>query len=122
MQILIVDDDADIVECYSLFLALTPHQVRVASSGNAAVELMDSCRPDVVLTDLLMPDGNGLRLIAEARARGIPFVVVSGHPETYDFALPAGTPVLCKGTFNGRELLETITAAINAARAVRVTA
>ena len=83
--ILVVDDEPDALRLFRRMLASAGRNYRVlrASSAKQARQIMRDTRPDVVLTDLVMPETDGYRLIAEMRAdparRDIPIVVISAR-------------------------------------------
>ena len=54
-----------------------------AANGVEALELIRSVRPDLVITDIRMPDMDGLNLISMVHKEGIPslFIVISGYAE-----------------------------------------
>lgn len=69
-RLLVVDDEENIVLTISEVLRLEGYEVDVASSGCAAVQLLDrGPEYDLVLTDLHMDEGDGLSLLQEVRAR-----------------------------------------------------
>ncbi len=69
-RLLVVDDEENIVLTISEVLRLEGYVVDVASSGRAAVRLLDrGPEYDLVLTDLHMDEGDGLSLLQEVRAR-----------------------------------------------------
>jgi signal transduction histidine kinase len=69
-RLLVVDDEENIVLTISEVLRLEGYEVDVASSGRAAVTLLDrGPEYDLVLTDLHMDEGDGLSLLQEVRAR-----------------------------------------------------
>jgi PAS domain S-box-containing protein len=80
MRILYVEDnpqDADLV-CRALAAAMPDARVEVAPTQAVALRrLADAAAFEVLLTDLNLPDGNGLDLIVEARARRLPLAVVA---------------------------------------------
>ncbi len=87
LSILLVDDEAQILETTQLMLELDGHQVTTAESGAEALDLLrESAEPgepgiyDIVLTDLGMPGMNGLQLLAAIRAAGytLPCLLVTG--------------------------------------------
>lgn len=85
-KVLLVDDSRDLLEAYVIFLqSTTSHEVRAAFAGREALETVREWRPDVVVTDVMMPDLNGLELISEIRSRIPPplpvIVALSGFPE-----------------------------------------
>jgi CheY-like chemotaxis protein len=68
-RVLVVDDDADTQHLLSGYVfEAGAAQVRVSSNGQAAVAALDEFKPDLVLLDLLMPNGDG-EMVLEAIAR-----------------------------------------------------
>lgn len=62
--VLIVDDEPDMLNMLKLVVARQCGcEVILASSGRLALEKLESCRPDVVVTDIKMPDLDGLQLL-----------------------------------------------------------
>jgi CheY-like chemotaxis protein len=68
-SILIVDDEPGIRELLSLILEAAGHSVVAAEDGIEAPKIMSSRDIDVVITDLLMPERDGLEFITEIRAK-----------------------------------------------------
>jgi two-component system OmpR family response regulator len=58
-RLLVVDDEATILELLSGSLRLAGFEVVTAASGAEAVRVAASSRPDLVLLDVMMPDGDG---------------------------------------------------------------
>ena len=82
-RVLLVDDDADVLEAMQLVLEDSGYEVLVAAEGSKALDLLrKGAAPSVILLDLMMPGMNGRQFIAEARREAlldeIPVVVVSG--------------------------------------------
>jgi DNA-binding response OmpR family regulator len=74
--ILLVDDDADLVELYEMYLTMHGHDVTIAHDGMHALELLaDGWAPDVCLLDVRMPDIDGFDLVRMVRARGLRFPI-----------------------------------------------
>ena len=92
--VLIVDDEPDLVELVSL--TLERMQLATASAGNlaAARELLSQRRFDLCLTDMRLPDGDGLDLVAwiQQHQPQLPVAVITAHGnvETAVRALKAG--------------------------------
>lgn len=73
--ILIVDDEEPILQLYSqLFNYMN---VFTATGGFEAVDFLKKNKVDIVLTDINMPDGDGLLVLKEAKSQDIPIVVIS---------------------------------------------
>jgi len=83
-RILVVDDSPDMRELLERILRRDGHVVEHAANGRDALELLMSGQFDIVLTDLLMPEMDGIELIRElsARAPDTPIVALSGADVT----------------------------------------
>ena len=68
IQILVVDDEPDLRTLYELTLLREGYRVAAAGSVNEAKQLLDEGRFDVLITDMRLPDGLGLELIAKVKA------------------------------------------------------
>lgn len=94
MTILIVDDERDLVDAYMRLLARSGHRCIGAFDANEAIAAIDTGLPDLVLTDLSLPDSSGFEIIRHVRAKSsiIPIIVMSGHntPEMNESARAAG--------------------------------
>lgn len=79
-SILVVDDEPLLRQNLSKFLEIIGHEPHVASDGREALEAIESSDIDLVLTDVNMPDMDGLELINELRGRDppLPIIVMSG--------------------------------------------
>lgn len=88
MKVLLVDDEAGIVEEMASFLRRRGHSVVGADGVASALAALDSQGPfDVVLTDWRMPGGSGLDVVRACRLRPRPrptVVVISGHLDPSD--------------------------------------
>ena len=68
-SILVVDDEPGIRELLSMILEAAGHSVIAAEDGIEAPKVMASREINVVITDLLMPERDGLEFITEIRAK-----------------------------------------------------
>jgi DNA-binding response OmpR family regulator len=64
MKILIVDDDKMILEAISHYLTAEGHEVITAMNGLQALELAQSKRLDLIISDIMMPDLSGLSMLS----------------------------------------------------------
>ena len=62
LKVLIVDDEVIITDFISYSLEETPYHIRVANSGPDALDMMSQAPADILITDINMPDMNGLQL------------------------------------------------------------
>jgi DNA-binding NtrC family response regulator len=80
-KVLLVDDEPDFVAAASEMLQLHGHAVQTAERLENARRILSSYAPDVLLLDLMLPDGNGLELLEELRGSAVKrVVVITGHP------------------------------------------
>lgn len=85
-KILIVDDEIGILEALSYFLKEEGYEVETAVNGKEAFAKILSLNFDGVVSDLMMPEMDGLTLIKNVRAENIviPFLFLSGHADSDD--------------------------------------
>src|SRR5688572_18065646 len=92
--ILVVDDDVIILETVADFLRLNNYEVLTAANGNQALYLMQSRTPDLVLSDITMPEIDGYQLYEHIRLNPawgtIPFIFMSARGEQQDIRLGYG--------------------------------
>ncbi|MEH2204326.1 MAG: ATP-binding protein [Nostoc sp.] len=69
LQILVVDDNADTRELIAFILEQSGGQVRAVSSVGEALEALERLKPDVLVSDIGMPDEDGYSLIRKVRAQ-----------------------------------------------------
>jgi signal transduction histidine kinase/CheY-like chemotaxis protein len=72
LKVLIVDDEADTRELLKAMLAPCGAEVRAAASASAALEEMQSWLPDILVSDIGMPNEDGYSFITKVRALGTP--------------------------------------------------
>ncbi len=88
---MIVDDEPDMLSMLRLILEKRCGcDVVAASSGLAALELLGDCKPDLVITDIMMPDLDGLQLLSKIQShdRTISVIIMTGYG-TIDMAVQA---------------------------------
>ena len=69
-RVLVVEDDASLRRLLELRLMAEGHTVRLAEDGCAGLDMVRSWRPDVVVSDVMMPRMSGLSLCRAMRADG----------------------------------------------------
>jgi len=85
-RLLVVDDEATILELLSGSLRLAGFEVVTAASGAEAVRVAASSRPDLVLLDVMMPDGDGFEALRRIRDGGseVPVIFLTARDEVPD--------------------------------------
>ena len=83
-RILIVDDEKSIRMLLAEILTDRGYGVVVAVDGRQAIDLLESCTFDLIITDCNMPGVSGLEVVAAAKRTDpwCPIVVTSGHPSS----------------------------------------
>jgi len=82
-KVLLVDDDVDLQEILQICLSQWGFEVAVASDGKAAGQMADSFRPDIVLSDVMMPDMSGpvVAQLLRKRRPDMRVMLMSGYPD-----------------------------------------
>ena len=109
--ILIVEDDNHIKNLISTTLKVNKYNYLVATSGNEAIILAVSHKPDIILLDLGLPDMDGVEIIKNVREwSNIPIIVISARSEDTDKidALDLGADDYITKPFSVEELLARI--------------
>lgn len=114
-RILIVDDEQEITLVLRSGLTKHGYDVRVAGEGEAALDLFHAWTPDLVITDLSMPNMNGLKLCQRLREISqVPLIVLSvkGDEATKVEALDTGADDYLTKPFGMGELLARVRATL----------
>ena len=98
VRVLVVDDEAEARELLTVVLEQCGAQVQVAASAGQALEALEQSQPDVLVSDIGMPNEDGYALIRQVRALGperggrLPAVALTAYARTQDRlrALAAG--------------------------------
>ncbi len=90
--VLVVEDDAMVLDFIQLVLSSLGYRVRTAGDGAAALAALSASGFDLLLTDMILPDMTGTTLVEQARRRapGLKAIFMSGHPESAVMAGGAG--------------------------------
>src|SRR5258707_12281363 len=118
-RILVVDDEPQITRVLRTSLSTHGYDLRVANDGETALEIMKDWSPDLVITDLAMPNMDGLELCRRLRTKTqIPIIVLSvrGEERTKVKALDAGADDYVTKPFGMEELLARVRANIRRTR------
>ena len=85
LHVLVVDDEPAIVDYLRLGLKYEGFEIEVAGDGRAALAAVHARRPDLVILDRMLPDGDGLSVCRELRRLGdIPIIMLSARGEAED--------------------------------------
>lgn len=117
-RILVVDDEPQITRVLRRSLTAHRYEVRTAADGEAALDLLNDWNPDLVITDLSMPEMTGIELCRQIRKTSqVPIIVLSvrGEEKTKVEALDAGVDDYVTKPFGIDELLARVRAALRRA-------
>jgi two-component system, OmpR family, response regulator len=95
VRLLVVDDEATIRELLAGSLRFAGYEVVTAASGAEAIRAAATARPDLILLDVMMPDGDGFEAVRRVRERDqdVPVIFLTARDEVGDrvngFALGA---------------------------------
>jgi AmiR/NasT family two-component response regulator len=82
LRILFADDDAEVRDYFQELLTRLGHQVTLAENGRQLVELSKTTAPELIITDVLMPDLDGLQAAgAINHDHEVPVILVSAHDD-----------------------------------------
>jgi len=119
-RILVVDDEPQLTRVLRTGLKSRGYDVRAAADGLAGFEAFNDWHPDLVITDLAMPNVDGLELCRRLRAVSqVPIIVLSakGEEKTKVEALDLGADDFITKPFGIDELLARVRASLRRAKA-----
>jgi len=111
--ILVVEDNEDIRESIVDALELSDYKVYVAGNGQVALELVDTIKPNLILSDIMMPKVDGYALLKKLKetpsTAHIPFIfMTAGAPGSEKTAQDLGTDAYLIKPFDNDQLVSTI--------------
>lgn len=114
-HILVVDDEPQITRVLRTTLVAKGYEIRVANDGEMALEIMKDWVPNLIITDLMMPNMDGVQLCKRVRAVSqVPIIVLSvrGQERSKIEALDAGADDYITKPFSMGELQARVRAAL----------
>ena len=123
--VLLVEDEESITAPLSEALSREGFEPVIAGTAAEALELASSRAPDLVLLDLMLPDGSGLDVCRELRSRSaVPIIMVTARGEEMDrvVGLEVGADDYVVKPFSAREVIARIRAVLRRTAAAPATA
>ena len=118
--ILVIDDDPAMRRLMVRTLSAQQHRVIEAENGEDGLKLLNSEKPDLVITDILMPQKEGIETIREIQERtpGTKIIAVSGGGSSQklmflDIARAFGAEAVLAKPFRPNQLIEAVESALN---------
>jgi CheY-like chemotaxis protein len=116
-RVLIVDDERCLQEAIASLLIAEGHDVALASNGREALDQLSAWRPDLVLSDVMMPVMDGGQLLSAIRSNGafrdLPVILMTAAPDAVK-GVVRDAPLLRKPF-----MIEALTEEINRALVAR---
>jgi len=123
-SILVVDDDSDLRRLLGRYLSGAGYAVSEATNGNEAIAAYREHPADLVITDMYMPESDGVDVIMRLRSEfpAARFVAISGggfadSPHVLEIARSAGAVCTLPKPFTKASLLQTLTDCLASQRA-----
>lgn len=114
LKILYVEDEEDLAFLVQELLSSEGHEVRIAETIEEGRQSLQKEAPDVLLLDLMLPDGNGLDILRDIKAsealKDIPVIILSGRGDvqTMQTGLECGAAAFLVKPFTMDTLVEQI--------------
>lgn len=125
-KILVVDDNSELRELAEAILDIAGYQVSLAKDGKEALALFDEQRPDLVVSDIAMPEMDGFAFLEAVRSReegaAVPFLFLSAYSQQKNLSQARRLAVddyLFK-PFDAQELLDAVRVRLDRRRAVQI--
>jgi DNA-binding response OmpR family regulator len=119
-HILLVDDEPSIIENLAPFLKRSGFEVSTASNGSLALKLLEQAEPDLIVSDVLMPEMDGRELLRKLRQddNWIPVILLTQVGEAFEraVALEEGADDYINKPFEPHELVARIRAVLRRAK------
>jgi DNA-binding response OmpR family regulator len=121
-KVLVIDDDPVIVQLLRVNFEIEGFEVVSAADGKEGFERAKSDRPDVVLSDIMMPRMDGLALVTKLKGhpttRALPVILLSAKAQNAEVqqGLEAGADDYVTKPFDPLELIDRVNAVLARAR------
>ena len=123
-KILIVDDDENIAELISLYLAKECYDTMMVHDGESAIRAFESYEPNLVLLDIMLPGIDGYQVCREIRTRSnTPIIMLSAKGEVFDkvLGLELGADDYIIKPFDSKEMVARVKAVLRRFQPASVT-
>ena len=114
-KILIVDDDENIAELISLYLAKECFDTKIVGDGESALEMIKTYQPNIMLLDIMLPGIDGYEVLREVRkSSNLPIIMLSAKGEVFDkvLGLELGADDYIMKPFDSKEMFARVKAVL----------
>ena len=114
-KILIVDDDENIAELISLYLAKECFDTKIVGDGESALQMIKTYQPNIMLLDIMLPGIDGYEVLREVRkSSNLPIIMLSAKGEVFDkvLGLELGADDYIMKPFDSKEMVARVKAVL----------
>jgi two-component system KDP operon response regulator KdpE len=112
--VLVVDDHPKVLRFIEIDLKIRGFEVVTTSSGDEALELVKSAKPDIMLLDIIMPGMDGFEVLKKLREfTQLPVIAFSASPENCHYAMRLGASDFMPKPFQPDEMADRIKALLS---------
>lgn len=116
-NILIVDDEASVVEVVGLYLRREGFNIASAANGREALEMLNANQPDLLVLDVMLPEVDGLEILRRLRAGSatkVPVILLTARGQEVDriYGLELGADDYVVKPFSPAELAARVKAVL----------
>jgi DNA-binding response OmpR family regulator len=116
-RVLVIDDEPGVIRFVKINLALAGYEVITATSGEEALPLVESMKPDIMLLDILMTPISGFDILVELRMFSqLPVIVFTARNDIGNMAMKEGANGFIAKPFKPDELIGKIREILNKKR------
>ena len=125
-RILVVDDNPDLRELAEAILKKQDYQITLAENGREALEIFDRTSPDLIISDIAMPEMDGFAFLEAVRSReqgaAVPFLFLSAYSQKSKLSQARRLAVddYIFKPFDAQELLDAVRVRLDRRRAVQI--
>ncbi len=119
-KVLLIEDDADLVEMYKLKFIGSGYEIITSFKGAEGLELAKKEKPDIILLDIILPEVDGFAILTELKkdpkTRNIPVLMLTNLGQESDIKKGKElgvTDYLIKANFTPSEVVEKVKKLIN---------
>jgi CheY-like chemotaxis protein len=107
--VLVVDDQQKVLRFIEIDLRFRGFEVITTTSGEEALQLIRSARPDIMLLDILMPEMDGFEVLRQLRAFSqLPVIAFSSSVANHDEAMQLGANAFVSKPFKADDMVNKI--------------
>ena len=112
--VLVVDDERKVLRFMEIDLKLRGFEVITTTSGEEALELIESAKPDIILLDIVMAGTDGFEVLRRLRTYSpLPVIAFSASIANYDEAMRLGANIFISKPFKINDMVRNINTLLN---------